>query len=254
MPVLNFKLLHLIFVIGLSISNVACAKNNAELCNSSNVDKSLQCIQKENDVLKNKLKILKNNEKTDYKVWKENVEKKCEGRKNYTLGEGAALIKEECYRLEYTNRLKKNYENKNIAVKEVKETNDDGLVITSLPYNSDNHVNCLLKNNKISCSKINLINITDLAKVYNFIDESNGASVIFPETEDGVILIASPSSSDSGGVLINLISINTLGLIKQVSLDASKNVLISNNYEISYIKNGKLLKINLNKKGEFVSK
>lgn len=254
MPVLNFKLFHLIFVIGLSISNVACAKNNAELCNSSNVNKSLKCIQKENDILKNKLKILKNNEKNDYKVWRENIEKKCEGKKTYTLGEGAALIKEECYRLEYTNRLKRIYENKNTAVKEVKEINDDGLIITSLPYNSDDHVNCLLKNNKISCSKVNLINIVDLSRVYNFIDESNGASVIFPETEDGVILIASPSSSDSGKVLINLISINTFGLIKQISLDASKNVLISKNYEISYIKNGKLLKIILNKKGEFINK
>ena len=42
------KFFNLISVIALSISNVACAKNNEVLCNTNNVEKNLQCIQKEN--------------------------------------------------------------------------------------------------------------------------------------------------------------------------------------------------------------
>ncbi len=82
----------------------------------------------------------------------------------------------------------------------------------------------------------------------------NGPSVIFPETENGVILIASPSSSESGKLIINLISLNTLGLTKEVALDAGKNILINKNYEISYTQQGKLTKISMSKNGEFIHK
>lgn len=67
------KFFNLISVIALSISNVACAKNNEVLCNTNNVEKILQCIQKENISLKGKLDSLKN----DYLIWKKDVEKKC---------------------------------------------------------------------------------------------------------------------------------------------------------------------------------
>ena len=248
----KFKFFNLISVIALSISNVACAKNNEVLCNTNNVEKNLQCIQKENISLKGKLDSLKNDKKNDYLIWKKDVEKKCEGRKSYTLGEGAALIREECYKNEYIDRLKNISTNKKIVTSSIKGKNEDGLLITTLPYNSDDHINCLLNNNKASCNKVNLIDTPDLLKVYNFVDESNGASVVFPETIDGVLLIASPSSSDSGKPLINLTSVNTLGLMNKISLDASKNIFINNHYEVYYQKNGKLAKIILNKNGEFI--
>ena len=244
----------MIFLIGLSLSNVACAKDNVKLCNTNNVNESLQCMKKENEALRSKLKMLKNNQRNDYNFWRKSIENKCEGRESYTMGDGAALVKEGCYKTEYTNRLKQIYENKSANISEMKEVNDDGLIITSLPYNSDDHLNCLLKNNKVSCKKVNLIDIKDLSKTYNFIDESNGASVVFFETKNGVILIASPSSSDSGEPLMNLISVNNLGLINNISLDASKSILISKNYEVSYIKSGKPFKIALNNNGKFISK
>ncbi|RKG37936.1 hypothetical protein [Acinetobacter rongchengensis] len=246
-----FKIVYkkMLITIFFSISSYACAGEYQNKCDGNSVISQTNCIKKENLSLQSQLNLQNNKKQNDYSKWLGDLKIKCEGKVNYSSGGGVGLIKEQCYNDEYKNRIK--YLNDKIKQK---QKNSDGLEITNLPYNSQDHVNCLLKNNKKSCGKINLINITELSEVYNFIDESNGASVIFPETESGVILIASPSSSDSGGVLINLISINTLGLIKQVSLDASKNVLISNNYEISYIKNGKLLKINLNKNGEFVSK
>jgi hypothetical protein len=52
-----------------------------------------------------------------------------------------------------------------------------------------------LKNSKAGCDKVNLIDVSALLKVYNELDENYGGSVIFPESKNGVILIASPSSS-----------------------------------------------------------
>lgn len=248
----KLKTFYLMSVIAISIPNVACAKKNEVSCDTSNIEKSLQCVKKENALLNNKLDSLSNNKRSDYSVWMHNVKNKCEGKKSYTLGEGAALIREQCYKKEYIDRLEDVSTKKNISKLGVEKRNEDGLLITTLPYNSEDHINCLLKNNRDSCSKVNLIDTPDLLKVYNFIDESFGASVVFPETANGILLIASPSTSDSGGSLINLTSVNLLGLTNKISLDASKNILINRDNEISYLKNGKTVKIILNKNGEFV--
>lgn len=248
----KFKFFYLVSVIALSIPNFACAKKIELLCNTSNIEKSLQCVKKENASLDNKLDLLSNDKRTDYSVWMRNIKNKCEGKKSYTLGEGAALIREQCYKEEYIHRLENISIKKNIPKLDVNKKNEDGLLVTTLPYNSDDHINCLLKNNKYSCNKVNLIDTLDLIKVYNFIDGSFGASVVFPETINGILLIASPSSSDSGVPLINFTSVNPLGLINKISLDASKNILINKYNEISYLKNGKKIKIILNKNGEFV--
>ena len=250
----EIRTLHIFFLIGLSFTNLACAKNIIQNCDSNNVSNSLQCIQNENQLFAKKLAALKNNEKKDFKIWENTVKNKCEGKKSYTLGDGAALIREGCYREEYKMRLKLLTQEKKLNINQTKEKNNDGFNLTHLPYNSEDHLNCLLKNNRNSCNKINLISILELSKVYNFIDESNGPSVIFPETENGVILIASPSSSESGKLIINLISLNTLGLTKEVALDAGKKILINKNYEISYTQQGKLTKISMSKNGEFIHK
>lgn len=246
------KFFYLMFVLTLSIPNVACAKKNEVLCDTNNIEKSIQCVKRENAALSNKLELLSNDKRTDYSVWMQNIKNKCEGKKSYTLGEGAALIREQCYKEEYIDRLENISIKKNISKLDVKKKNEDGLLVTSLPYNSDDHINCLLNNNQKSCHRVNLIDTPDLLKVYNFIDESFGSSVVFPETTDGVLLIASPSTSDSGSPLINLTSVNLLGLTNKISLDASKNILINGSGEISYLKNGKPIKIILNNNGEFV--
>lgn len=248
----KFKFFYLMSLIALSIPNVACAKKNEVLCDTSNIEESIQCVKRENATLSNKLELLSNDERTDYSIWMQDIKNKCEGKKSYTLGEGAALIREQCYKEEYIDRLENISIKKNISKIDVKKKNEDGLLVTTLPYNSDDHINCLLNNNKNSCNRVNLIDTPDLLKVYNFIDESFGPSVVFPETTNGVLLIASPSTSDSGSPLINLTSVNLLGLTNKISLDASKNIFINENGEISYLKNAKPIKIILNKNGEFV--
>lgn len=67
--------------------------------------KKFQCIRKENFLLEKELKKLKNNERKDFTLWKKGIENRCESKKSYTLGEGVGLVKEECYRGEYINRL-----------------------------------------------------------------------------------------------------------------------------------------------------
>ena len=87
--------------------------------------------------------------------------------------------------------------------------------------------------------------------MYNFLDVSNGASVVFPQTENGVTVIAQPSSSESGEPMISLVSVNALGLTKKLSLDASKNIVIDKNFRISFLKNGKLNNIIMGSNGDF---
>lgn len=248
----NFNFFYLIFFIGFGFLNAACAKTPISSCNSNNVNEKFKCVIKENSLLEKELNKLKNNEKKDFYLWEKRVENRCEGKKSYTLGGGIGLVKEECYRVEYINRLNEIGRGNSDFLKEINKKNDDGFHVTLLPYNTDDHINCIIKNSKASCDKVNLIDISALSKVYNELDASYGSSVIFPELKNGVILIASPSSSDSGHSVINLTSVNTLGLFKKITIDASNNIKINKNYEISYTKNGKLRKIILNNNGEFV--
>ena len=130
--------------------------------------------------------------------------------------------------------------------------NDDGFLITSLPYSSNAHLNCILSAQRMNCGSINLINSVSLIKVYKFINPSYGDSVIFPETSTGVLLIASPSTSEEETPEIILTTVNRFGLVKSITLDASQNIVINQKYEVLYKEYGKDLKLKLNDQGEFV--
>ncbi|NNP67303.1 hypothetical protein [Acinetobacter sp. Ac_5812] len=130
--------------------------------------------------------------------------------------------------------------------------NDDGFLITSLPYNSNAHLNCILSAQRMNCGSINLIDSSRLIKVYNFINPRYGDSVVFPETSTGILLIASPSSSEAGNPEINLTTVNKFGLVKSITLDASQNIFINQKYEVLYKENGKELKLKLNDQGELM--
>ncbi|TCB50821.1 hypothetical protein [Acinetobacter terrestris] len=142
------------------------------------------------------------------------------------MGEGASLAKEQCLKDEYILRIK------NISKVSSKKNNfkknDDGFLIASLPYSSDNHLKCILKNDKNSCSKVNLIDIFELSKVYNFLDNSFGASVVLPESNDGLLIVISPFSEENGENFINLTVVNNLGVVKNIILNASNNIIINN--------------------------
>ncbi|OBY74089.1 hypothetical protein [Acinetobacter gyllenbergii] len=129
---------------------------------------------------------------------------------------------------------------------------NNGFLITSLPYNSNAHLNCILSAQRMNCGSINLIDSSRLIKVYNFINPSYGDSVVFPETSTGILLITSPSSSEAGNPEINLTTVNKFGLVKSITLDASQNIVINQKYEILYKEDGKDLKLKLNDQGEFV--
>lgn len=225
----------------LGFSNIACAEKKLLNCNLINVNESLQCVLKENKNLLYQLNSLNNSKKDDYKSWKDSVENHCESKIRYSMGEGAALEKEQCLRDEYIIRIKNIYGNfyKNNNIKK----NDDGFPVTFLPYSSDDHLKCILENNKNSCSRVKLINITELSKVYNFLDDSFGASVVLPERNNGLLIIVSPFSSESGGEFINLALVNNLGVVKNITLNASKNIIINNSYEVIYYKGNSKSKI-----------
>ncbi|EET81473.1 hypothetical protein NVT87_13935 [Acinetobacter radioresistens] len=246
------KKIYILYLVSLSglISSYTNASENK--CQSDNINQNLNCFLKNNDFLENELINKGNNREKDVKKWEKEISNKCEGYLNYGLGEGPALARESCYNQEYKSRLgnlshsKKNIERpKNLK-------NNDGFYITPLPYNSNNHINCILLEEKNSCSQINLINSTNLIKVYNFINPSYGDSVIFPETNNGVLLIASPSISENESPEINLMTVNKFGLVKSITLDVSKNILINQNYEVFYKESGQNHKLRLNEEGRFV--
>lgn len=130
--------------------------------------------------------------------------------------------------------------------------NADGFLITSLPYNSNAHLNCILSAQRMNCGSINLIDSVSLIKVYNFMNPSHGDSVVFPETSAGVLLIASPTTSEGVTPEINLTTVNRFGLVKSITLDAFQNIVINQMYEVLYKEDGKDLKLKLNDQGKFV--
>jgi len=67
-----------------------------------------------------------------------------------------------------------------------------------------------------------------------------------------VLLIASPSISENESPEINLMTVNKFGLVKSITLDVSKNILINQNYEVFYKESGQNHKLRLNEEGRFV--
>ena len=234
-----FNKLIIIYII--SFSNIACAEKKILDCNFINFNESLQCVLEENKKLLNRLDNLNNSKKYDYREWNDKIRNNCEIKTRYSMGEGGALAKEQCLRDEYILRIKDVFEiysqGNNLRI------NDDGFVITSLPYSSDDHLKCILENNKKNCSKVNLIGILTLSKVYNFLDDSFGASVVLPESNSGLLIVVSPFSEEGGENFINLTVVNNLGIVKNIPLNASKNIIINNNYEVIYYKGNTKSKI-----------
>lgn len=230
-----------IMIFMLIFSNIVCAEKNISNCNFSNVNKSLQCVLKENKKILNKLDDLNNSKRYDYREWNNKIKRNCEIKIRYSMGEGGALVKEQYLRDEYILRVRDIsgiYRQENNLNK-----NDDGFLITPLPYNSDDHLRCILENNQKNCRKVNLIDILKLSKVYNFLDNSFGASVVLPESNDGLLIVVSPFSEEDGENFINLTVVNKLGLVKNIPLNASRNIIINNSYEVIYYKGNSKSKI-----------
>ncbi|ENX56304.1 MULTISPECIES: hypothetical protein [Acinetobacter] len=176
--------------------------------------------------------------------------------KKYTYIFGLAslsLLLSSCMNtLQKSSESNRHSQTKNTIPTSIKIKNDDGFLITSLPYNSNAHLNCILSAQRMNCGSINLIDSVGLIKVYKFMNPSYGDSVVFPETSAGVLLIASPSTSERETPEINLTTVNRFGLVKSITLDASQNIVINQKYEVLYKEYGKDLKLKLNDQGEFV--
>src|SRR5690606_14880249 len=95
----------------------------------------------------------------------------------------------------------------------------------------------------ISYPRFGLINIIELSKVYNFLDDSFGASEVLPKSNNGWLIIVSPFSEESGEKFINLALVNSLGVVKNITLNASKNIIINNNHEVFFYKENNKSKV-----------
>jgi hypothetical protein len=214
----------------------ACADTTLSNCRGSNVYESIQCIEKENKKLIIKLDNEKNREKNDYNKWVKKIKNNCEGKTTYIAGEGAGLVRNQCYRDEYLSRLSF----LTTGAKSKEERNIHGLVTTHLPYNSVDHFKCLLKKDINSCAKVNLVSSSNLVKFYTSISLSYGDGVVLPETQSGKQVIVSPfEENDNEGPKLAILIINTFGVVENKFIPANKNVLIDKNYNLTYLEGNK---------------
>ncbi|PPC04868.1 hypothetical protein SOI76_00570 [Acinetobacter pittii] len=215
----------------LSLSVSACADNSKVNCNTNNVYRDLKCLEKENKKLINQLDNKKNKERKDYNQWIKEIKNKCEGKISYASGEGAGLIKNQCYREEYLSRL--SFINTGKVKKS--DTNIHGLELTYLPYNSNDHLKCIMKKEVNSCSKVNLVKSSNLIKYYPFISPAYGDSIVLPETDDSKQIIVSPfEDNEDEGPQLEISIINAFGVVEQKTISANKNVIIDKNYNLIY--------------------
>lgn len=115
------------------------------------------------------------------------------------------------------------------------EKNIHGLELTHLPYNSSDHLKCIMKNEENSCSKVNLVKSSNLTKYYSFISPAYGDSVVLPETDDSKQIIVSPFEDNEGeGPQLEISIINAFGVVEQKTIPANKNVVIDKNYNLIY--------------------
>ncbi|MCY6412977.1 hypothetical protein QTA56_12700 [Acinetobacter sp. VNH17] len=230
----------LLLTFGLTIS--ACADSSSVNCNKNTVYESIQCIEKENKKLIIKLDNEKNREKNDYNEWVKKIKNNCERKINYVAGEGAGLIRNQCYRDEYLSRL--SFLTTGKITKE--ERNVHGLAVTYLPYNSVDHLKCLLNKDKNICSKFHLVSSSDLLEYYSSISRSYGDSIILPETENGKQIIISPfEDNENEGPKLAITIINAFGVVENKFIPANKNVLIDKNYNLIYMENNKEKRVSL---------
>lgn len=226
----------ILITIFLSISSYACAGKYQKTCVSNSVMSQANCIKKENFSLQSQLNLQNNKKQNDYSKWLGDLKNKCEGKINYSSGEGIGLIKEQCYNDEYKNRIKY----LNDKVKQNRK-NSDGLEITNLPYNSQDHLKCLKDNYKYSCQKINLISSTKIIQIYNFINPQYGNGVVLPESNDGKLIVISPFA-DEGETSLNINIVDKFGVVKEKTLSEESKFTIDENYNLVYFKNGKYIK------------
>lgn len=58
-----------------------------------------------------------------------------------------------------------------------------------------------------------------------------------------MLIIVSPFSEESGEKFINLALVNSLGVVKNITLHASKNIIINNNHEVFFYKENNKSKV-----------
>lgn len=130
-------------------------------------------------------------------------------------------VKNECYTFSKDGNF----------TKDVKKTNINGdFPISSLPYSSKKHVECVLNEKKNNCGLIKLVATADLVKKYNFINVSDGGSVILPPNNQNYFYIISPF--DDGQMSLRVFTVKGNKLINEKIIPASKGIIINGNGKV----------------------
>lgn len=150
----------------------------------------------------------------------------CISGTTYAINDNNINVEDECYKLKNDKFIKNN----NVQVKI--ENNPINQVI----YNSETHFKCLNNIKLKECSGLNLISSSEMLKNFNFINPSDGATVIINRNDYDLFI--SPFEDESGHNL-RVMKVKSNKLIEEKFIYAGKKVEFNSNLQMTYYEGNK---------------
>lgn len=167
----------------------------------------------------NRLQILEN-EPAVIKFSKTNNEV-CISGTTYATEDNNINVEDECYKLE-NGRFSKNA-NTQVSIKNTQKN--------QVIYNSETHFKCLNNTKLQECSGLNLISASEMLKNFDFINPSDGATVIINRNDYDFFI--SPFEDESGHNL-RVMKVKNNKLIEEKFIYAGKKVEFNSNLQMTY--------------------
>lgn len=108
--------------------------------------------------------------------------------------------------------------------KKSSQNQDSSFPITSLPYSSKKHIECIMDHKAKNCESMHLIPTEKLEKKFSFINVNQGDSVILPANKMGKFLIISPFEDEEVNLRIMTVKGNIL--LEEKIIPASQGLFL----------------------------
>ncbi|WP_180164481.1 hypothetical protein [Acinetobacter sp. YH12049] len=152
--------------------------------------------------------------------------KVCISGTTYSTEDNNINVEDECYKLE-NGRF---YKNTNTQVS-LENTPEDKVI-----YNSESHFKCLDDSKLKECSGLNLQSTSEMVKNFDFINPSDGATVVI--NRNNFDLLISPFEDESGHNL-RVMKVKDNKLIEEKFIYAGKKVEFNSNLQMTYYEGNK---------------
>ena len=166
-----------------------------------------------------RLQILEN-EPAIIKFSKKNNEV-CISGTTYASDDNNINVEDECYKFENSKFIKKT--NSQVSIESFPKK--------QVIYNSKTHFNCLNNIALKECSSLNLVSSNEMLKDFDFINPSDGATVIIKRNDYNLLI--SPFEDESGPNL-RIMKVKNNKLIEEKFIYAEKQVEFNSNFQMTY--------------------